>query len=236
MIVPWRFLVAGLILVGASGLAYALRPVPLVELREVDLQRQIPVSFGEWREVRTGLVQADLAPRGENGQQEASLPWPYDKTLSRVYQRTDGQIIMLALAWGSKQRQEIKVHRPELCYAGQGFHVVDQRYLPLELSPATHVQATKLITIASSRVEPVIYWIRIGNKISLSAWQSRGEIFREGLLGRIPDGILVRVSQALASENEVDRSFDVLEEFLRDLYTHLDQGGRKLLVPMSVHG
>jgi EpsI family protein len=230
MIANVRFLLAGLILVCASGLAYALRPTPVVELRDVDLERQIPTTFGQWHEVRTGQLQVDLAPRGENGEQEATLIWPYDKTLTRVYQRADGQTVMLALAWGSKQRQEIKVHRPELCYAGQGLQVVDHKNTPLDLSSDTRVVATRLLTKNMSRIEPVTYWIRIGDEISSNAWQSRVQILQEGLHGRIPDGILVRVSQALPSTAAVEGSYRVQDDFVRALFSSLDANSRRLLV------
>jgi EpsI family protein len=230
MLSNWRFFLAGLLLIGASGLAYALRPTPIVEARDVNLEHQIPTSFGEWHEVRTGLVQVDLAPRGENGEEEASLRWPYDQTLTRVYQRADGQMIMLALAWGSKQRQEIKVHRPELCYAGQGLQIVEQRHVSIDLSPGASVEANRLLTRNASRVEPVTYWIRIGDNIMAKGRKVRVEIFQQALHGRIPDGILFRVSQALSPSASADASYRVQEAFIRELLSSVDQGGRRLLI------
>jgi EpsI family protein len=229
-VINWRFLAAGMLLVGASGLAYALRPVPVVDVRDIDLERQIPEAFGQWHEVRTGMVQVDLAPRGENGEQEATLVWPYDRTLTRVYQRGDGQVVMLALAWGSKQRQEIKVHRPELCYAGQGLQVIEQKTTPLELSSAATVLATHMLTRGAARLEPVTYWIRTGDRISLSSWQSRFEILKEGVRGRIPDGILVRVSQALPPTASPEASYQIQASFLSDLYAAADPAAKRLLV------
>lgn len=230
MLSNWRFFLTGLLLIVASGLAYTLRPTPIVEARDVNLEHQIPTSFGEWHEVRTGLVQVDLAPRGENGEEEASLRWPYDQTLTRVYQRADGQMIMLALAWGSKQRQEIKVHRPELCYAGQGLQIVEQRNVSIDLSPGGSVEANRLLTRNASRVEPVTYWIRIGDNIMAKGRKVRVEIFQQALRGRIPDGILFRVSQALSPSASADASYEVQEAFIRELLSSVDQGGRRLLI------
>jgi EpsI family protein len=229
MITNWRFATTGLLLVAASGLAYGLRPSPVMDVRDVDLERQIPTAFGQWHEVRTGLVQIDLAPRGENGKQEATLVWPYDRTLTRVYQRADGQVVMLALAWGSKQRQEIKVHRPELCYPSQGMQVIEQKNAQLGLSSDAKLVVTHLLTRDASRVEPVTYWIRIGDRISLSAWQSRMEILKEGVRGRMPDGILVRVSQALPLTASPEGSYQVQENFLQELYSVADPAARRLL-------
>jgi EpsI family protein len=228
--INWRFVTTGLLLLVASGLAYTLRPQPVVGVRDVHLENQIPTAFGQWREVRTGLMQIDLAPRGENGEQEATLVYPYDLTLTRVYQRTDGQVVMLALAWGSKQRQEIKVHRPDLCYAGQGFQVVEQTSAPFELAPGTKVIATHMLTKGASRLEPVTFWIRTGDKITLSSWQSRLEILKEGLHGRVPDGILVRVSQALPLGASPESSYQVQESFLQELFSVADASGKRMLV------
>jgi EpsI family protein len=230
MLSNWRYVLAGLLLIGASGLAYALRPIPVVEARDVNLEHQIPTSFGEWHEVRTGLVQVDLAPRGENGEEEASLRWPYDQTLTRVYQRADGQMVMLALAWGSKQRQEIKVHRPELCYAGQGLQIVEQRHVSIDLPPNASVEANRLLTRNASRVEPVTYWIRIGDNIMAKGRKVRVEIFQQALRGRIPDGILFRVSQALPPSGSADGSYQVQDAFIRALLSSIDSAGKRLLV------
>jgi EpsI family protein len=133
------------------------------------------------------------------------------------------------LAWGSKQRQELKVHRPELCYAAQGLQIIEQKNAQLALSPDSKLIATHMLTRGASRVEPVTYWIRIGDRISLSAWRSRMEILKEGVRGRIPDGILVRVSQALPSTASPEGSYQVQENFLQELYAVADPAGRRLL-------
>src|SRR6476620_8663343 len=78
------------LLVGAWAVAVALKPVSTVDVSDVDLERQIPTSFGEWREVKTGMVQVPLSE-----EDLGSVFAPYDQVLSRVYRRPDGQIVML---------------------------------------------------------------------------------------------------------------------------------------------
>src|SRR5689334_18873024 len=112
------YVLVGLLLVAAWGVAHALRPTKVVKLNSVDLEREIPTQFGQWREIKTGIV-----PVAITDEDRASVFWPYDQLLSRVYRRVDGQIVMLSLAWGSKQRQDIKVHWPEVCYPAQGYRV-----------------------------------------------------------------------------------------------------------------
>src|SRR4051812_10872113 len=93
--VAWSYAVAALLLC-AWGAAVALKPISTVDVNDVDFERQIPTAFGEWREVKTGMVQVPLSE-----EELGSVFAPYDRLLSRVYRRPDGQIVMLALAWGS---------------------------------------------------------------------------------------------------------------------------------------
>ncbi len=227
--ISWRYICVGLAMVGASGLALALRPVPAVEVGTVDLERQIPSQFGTWREVKTGLVQMDLTPRQDGQQSFDPLPL-YDQTLMRTYQAADGRVVMLALAWGRVQRQEMKIHRPELCYAAQGFMVDDRQAVTLDLGQGIKPPAYHMLTRNSRRVEPVTYWIRIGGSISMNAWQTRRRILGEGLRGTLPDGILVRVSQALPIGSDSRASYAAQERFLGDLLAAIDPRTRTVLI------
>jgi EpsI family protein len=82
------------------------------------------------------------------------------------------------------------------------------------------------------RVEPVLYWVRIGNTISSSAWNTRLYILSEGLKGRIPDGILVRTSQIVRTTDGVARSHELQSAFLRELVDALPTEHKALLVPV----
>jgi EpsI family protein len=226
----WRYLMAGAVMVLASGLAFALRPVPGVEIGAVNLERQVPSSFGRWKEVKTALVPMDLSPR----EGETTMDMPYDQVLMRTYVRDDGSLVMFALAYGRVLRQEVKIHRPELCYVAQGFAIRRKEATRLDLGNGLTVPVYRLLTGNDNRTEPVTYWIRIGDKISINAWQTRTEILRDGLRGRMPDGILVRVSQTLPYNMSTDDSYQLQAQFLRDLYLSLDPGGRRLLIGSGV--
>jgi EpsI family protein len=217
------FILLGAMLLAVAGAA-ALRPAMPVE-SPVDLAALVPDHFGPWRRIQTPFVQIDLSPTREDG-----APSPYDRTLMRTYVGPKGDIIMLALAYGARQRQEVKIHRPELCYVAQGFHVGPRTPESIALSSGHALNATRMLARNDHRVEPVTYWIRIGDHISHSAWQSRTSIFRAGLAGHVPDGILVRASQAFPrGQANVERSFEVQAQFLRDLYQSLDQRARALI-------
>lgn len=209
-----------------SGLALALRPTNAVPEGAVDLERMIPKQFGSWKELPSGFLQMALTPRDG----ETTTDSPYDQTLMRTYVKDDGTVVMVALAYGRRLRQEVKIHRPELCYVAQGFAIQPKKAVQLHLSGGHTVPAYRLITGNSSRTEPVTYWIRVGRLISGNAWQTRLAIFQDGLRGNIPDGILVRVSQALPREADANASYAIEERFLSDLLGSVSADTRKLLV------
>lgn len=220
--------VAGAMIV-ASGLAIALAPTRYaVPDGAVNLEQMIPKEFSGWRQVETGMIQMDLAPRdGE----ERTINQPYDQALMRTYVGGGGQVVMLALAYGRTQRQEVKIHRPELCYISQGFEVRDRRLVTIDLGEETELMAYRLLTRSQQRIEPLTYWIRIGDRVAKNPWESRGQIFKEGLQGNIPDGILVRVSSISRDLGDVDRAYELQTKFLAALWTQLPPEARKILVP-----
>jgi len=223
--------VAFLAMIAAAGLAAALAPskVDLAD-RSLDLNALVPKQVGRWQDVPSPFVQMDLSPR-RDGEEHTTTDRPYDQTVMRTYRRSDGATVMLALAYGSRQLQEVKIHRPELCYAAQGFQVTRAEAGSLDLRAGQRVAITRLLTRGPARMEPVTYWIRIGDEITKSAWQSRLAILREGLRGRVPDGILVRVSSAYprALPDRQD-AYEIQAEFLRELLSALDPRGQRLLL------
>jgi EpsI family protein len=227
--IPWPHVLVGAAMVVASGLAIALTPTKhAVPEGAVNLERMIPKEFGRWKHVETGVIQMDLAPRdGE----ETTMDRPYDQALMRTYVRDDGAVVMLALAYGRTQRQEVKVHRPELCYIAQGFEVRSRTPIQLRLDDRMQVSAYRLVTGNDKRAEPVTYWIRIGDRITRTAWESRIQIFREGLQGKIPDGLLVRASSVARPGESPDASYGQQEDFLRALWGGVDSATRQVLAP-----
>lgn len=225
---PKANLIAGIAMVAAALLSIVATPrTHEVPEDAVNLVKMVPTEFGRWKEMKTGVVQMDLAPReGE----ERTTDQPYDQVLMRSYTRDDGAIVMLALAYGRSQRQEVKIHRPELCYVAQGFDVINRVKTTVALSPDTTVPAYRLVTRARGRLEPVIYWIRIGNIIAETAWQSRWKIFTDGLTGTVPDGLLVRASAALPMDADLAPAFATENEFLADLFAAVKPENRHSLV------
>lgn len=207
----WMFV--GLLL--SALLAYWATP----HLTEVNnppiLEDRVPRKFGDWKELPSPYVQVALSTGTQT-----STDQPYDQTVMRTYVNSAGQQVMLALAWGKRQRQEVKIHRPDLCYVAQGYQVSQLTPVNFSADPRLPVGVIgkHMVAMSSHGGEAVSYWIRIGSLYSESATESRLHIFKQGVAGLVPDGILVRASQRIRADAEAEAILPTLDRFLSDLY------------------
>lgn len=205
-----------------------LTPAPVTANRGASLEQLVPREFPGWVEDRADAIPVNLnLPGAFNA--AAGERATYDEILMRTYRRSDGQRVMLAIAYGRTQSQELKIHRPELCYAAQGFEVRRLGTRAVRLSPDRSVDSVALLTRNRSRIEVVTYWIRIGGQITQNAWQTRWTIFRAGLGGALPDGLMMRASSLAAAESQTDQALALQQTFLADLYRQVPPGTRRLL-------
>lgn len=208
--------------------AWQLTPRTAAGARGVALAELVPRRFGEWRELDAPTSAVD--PRGQRPG-ETDPEAPYDDVLMRSYTNARGDVVMLALAYGRHQRQEMKIHRPELCYTSQGYSVLRKSDLALALPGHATIAGARMLVTAPGRNEAVSYWIRIGDLHSHSAWRTRAYIFSEGLQGRVVDGMLVRVSQVVPDTAATAASrYEIQEKFLSDLVGAMPSDGRRLLI------
>lgn len=192
-----------------------------------NLSQLVPAQFGEWHELEAPAATVD--PRRQRPG-ETDFEAPYDDVLMRSYTNDRGDIVMLALAYGRHQRQEIKIHRPELCYIAQGFSVLRRSDAAFAMPALPAAEGTRMLVSAPGRSEAVSYWIRIGGLYSRSAWKTRAHIFTEGMRGRVVDGMLVRVSQIVPdAAAAVEARYEVQEKFLGDLVRAMPGDARWLL-------
>jgi EpsI family protein len=183
-----KWLLLALMLLSA-GLGAALRPTLFLadELPPVDLKTMIPSSFGEWQELPHAMTQI------VNPQQREILERIYSETLSRTYTNAEGYRVMLSVAYGKNQSKGLELHSPEVCYPAQGFMLTNRKKVELEIM-GTQLQSTRLETTLGQRFEPVTFWTAIGDAVPYGTFQKRLVELRFAMTGRIPDGILVRVS------------------------------------------
>jgi EpsI family protein len=213
----------GAILVAASVAAMALKPTEKLAEGQprVDLESAVPKSFDGWR------VDPGMAPVSVSPDVRARLDKIYDQLLSRTYVNDKGERIMLSIAYGGDQSGEsMQVHRPEYCYAAQGFQVaagnVDALATQFGSLGVRRVLATKGL-----RREPITYWLTVGDSAALPGWRRKVLQIAYGLSGRIPDGTLVRVSSINADSSVAYRAQD---DFINALLNHLRAGDRAKVI------
>jgi EpsI family protein len=174
-------------------------------------------------------VQVDLA----NGD-DLAFEKPYEATLMRTYVNGAGQRVMLALAYARRQSQDIRIHRPEVCYEAQGFQILAMQPADFRLGRgADAITGVRILARNRDRFEAVSYWIRVGGQFPRGAFETRWNTFRQGLSGHIPDGLLVRVSSIDSSANGSEAAYQVQERFLADLVNALPPVAARLLVAES---
>ncbi len=208
-------------MLAAAGLALAL--TPRLKLAEqgppVNLEVMIPQQFGEWRAdqaIESLVVSPEI---------KALLNSIYDQTLTRNYINGKGERIMLSIAYGDDQSRSMKIHLPEVCYAAQGFQIGSMFKGFIDFS-GEKLPVMKLVATQGQRVEPITYWVVTGDLAVRGKMEQSLARIKYGLAGKIPSGILVRVS--LISKNDAE-SYRLEEQFVRDMLGAVPMEYRKVL-------
>ena len=202
------FVICGLMLAGSIG-AILARPEMKVarQLTPISLQTMIPKKFGDWHEEMVTQLQV------VNPETKALLDKLYSEVLDRVYVNGAGYRIMLSIAYGTDQHGSMQVHKPEVCYPAQGFTVEKSGAARLETIYGT-IPVRRLYTVRAPRSEPVTYWFTVGDEAVQEGLQRRLADLRYGLTGRIPDGLLFRVSSI---DRDQSRAYRNQDEFVGEL-------------------
>ncbi len=184
------------LMLAAFGSAIALRPTVKIadERPPIDLKTLIPTQFGEWREEAQNNIYV------VNPQQKEVLDKIYSETLSRTYINAQGYRIMLSVAYGADQRRATQVHKPEVCYPAQGFQLKGS-HAGILATPFGELHVRRLSTSLGQRHEPVTYWIIVGDRTITSGINKKLVEMSFGFSGRIPDGLLFRVSSIDTNDN-----------------------------------
>jgi exosortase B len=183
---------------GAAGAAMVLAAVaapglkPVAVNAPIDLERAIPTSFGDWR------VDPDEQPVALAPDVQANLDRLYGQVVARTYVNSAGDRMMLTVAHGGDQSDALKAHRQEVCYRAQGFEIHGLARGSLTAA-GRDIPVTRMLALRGDRSEPVTYWFTMGDRVVLGRLERLRVQVANGLAGRIPDGMLVRVS-SLSSE------------------------------------
>ena len=211
-----RSLVLSLALLGAVVCTAMLTPTqPLAAKRPVpDLSAGIPKRLGDWSMENNALI-ALVSP-----ELQASVQRIYSQTVNRIYVNGNGERIMLAIAYGGDQLgNELQVHRPEYCYQAQGFALTDLRdgYIS---TASGDLPVRRLVARQGGRIEPITYWMTVGDEATLPGIQRKFAQLRHGLKGQIADGMLIRISSL---GGDAEQAFGLHEAFVADLRNALPQ-------------
>lgn len=171
----------------------------------------IPQQFGQWKAVKA--INHIVDPG-----QKALLDRLYEQQLSRTYENPQGYRIMLSIAYGGNQRDELELHKPEICYVAQGFVLQDKQKTSLPIAE-NFIPLTRLRTNMGNRAEPVTYWVTIGDTVVNNGYAKKFVEIKYGLFGKIPDGVLTRISSI---DDDSNQAFTIQQQFISELMMHLE--------------
>lgn len=173
----------------------------------------IPTEFDGW------YVDDTIVPVQVSPEVQATLDKVYEKTLSKTYTNASGQRIMLSIAYGGDQSRALQAHKPETCYTAQGFVVKPLGNSFLQYQNRS-ISTRKLIATHGNRVEPITYWMRVGEYTVFGGLGQTFARIKYGLNGYVPDGLLFRVSSIGANSAE---EFALQQKFIQQLLNSLHE-------------
>jgi EpsI family protein len=215
-------LLIGFSMMIAALLAVWMKPTqnPDAKKDNISLEAMIPRQLKNWK------VDESIAPQLVSPDVQASLNKIYNETLSRTYVNGQGERVMLSIAYGGNQSDNLMVHLPEGCYQGQGFAVSDKIKGVLSTNYG-NTPVSRLIASRELRNEPITYWIMIGDKATTNQWEMKKEKLMYTLKGQIADGMLIRISSISPS---AEHAYELQRDFAEALLEALSPEQRKRLI------
>jgi len=215
-------LILGVAMAATSALTGALTPRHRISEAQArfSLEQMIPKRFGNWS------VDDTVVPLTPDATQKELIAELYDQTLARTYVNDAGQRVMLSIAYGGDQSKQLQLHLPEVCYVAQGFEMVHDQPGQLDTRYG-HVPVKRLVMRENARNEPITYWVTIGDKAVMSGLGQKYQRFVYGLTGKIPDGMLVRISTIQSDEKD---AYQVQARFVSQMLDAMSPKGRTRLL------
>jgi len=210
-------------MMGSAALAEWARPSIKVSdsFKGFKLETVFPTAFADWRVDERMPV---IVPPPD---QQAMLDKIYNQTLARTYVNSQGQRVMLSVAYGGDQSDGLTVHVPDVCYVSQGFKMEETRDATLQPAPGIVIPVRHLMMTMGARMEPVTYWVLMGDQATTSNAQRRLISIRYGLKRQIPEGMLIRVSSI---NPDMDKAIPVHTEFIRQMTAAMPANQRERVI------
>lgn len=212
----------GILMVSSGALTKALTPTNKIadQQEKIDLEIMIPTEFGDWR------IDRSIIPLQVDADTQAMLDKIYNQTLSRTYVNSSGERIMLSVAYGGDQSDNLAVHKPEVCYYAQGFEIM-KTFADELLTQYGKLPIKRLLAVKGYRNEPITYWVTVGNRAVLPGIEEKLQQLKYGLTGNVPDGMLVRVSSIDSDKN---KAYQQQAIFIQDLLSSVKANERIRLI------
>lgn len=230
MSVSRRDALFGAACVAALGTAEYLRPRNRILLmpKGARLTSMVPPRFGDWAMGGGGDIVIPKIP----GSLADRL---YGDQVARNYVQAGATPtdVMLLIAYGGSQNDSLQLHRPEVCYPAIGFPIVSRRLATLQLAPGAVIPVVMLTAQSGERVEDIMYWTRLGERLPQTSDEQRLVRFQAAFAGDIPDGVLVRAS-AVRDDAQGAPRFGLLENFLRSMTIAMRPAERRALIGTKI--
>ena len=222
-LVSFKHLVIGVCMFAAAGMALALKPTIKVADSgpKVDLETLIPQTFSDWKMDET------ITPLIANPEQVALLNKIYSQTLSRTYINSRNERVMLSIAYGGDQSDSMAVHKPEVCYPAQGFQILKNPSISTFATEEGSIPVKRLVATQGPRIEPITYWMTVGDKVAVSGLKWKLQQMKYGLTGKIPDGLLFRVSSIQADDA---KAYKIQDDFTREMLKAMKPKERERII------
>ena len=216
------FIIGGACAVSAAA-ALALKPTRKISLlsKNKKLSDILPARFGDW-------VSKDVSDFYAPQTQDSLLARLYGETVGKIYSRSgsDTQIMML-MAHGDSQSNELQLHRPEVCYPAFGFAIIESEPIQLTIKEPVRLPGRRLIAEAAQQRQAVVYWTRLGEYFPVGVTEQRLERLDTAFHRYIPDGLLARFS---AVGTDTGYSFAIIEAFIPELIMQVAPHQRAVLI------
>jgi EpsI family protein len=216
------FLVGSACVLGAGG-AHCMTPRRHVSLLPpgVSIDRTIPRVFADW----TSHDATNLVAPNQEGSLESRL---YSESVGRVYtQDKSGAEVMMLVAYGTTQTNDLQLHRPELCYPAFGFSISHNASIDIGFDKGISLPSRRLVANAPDRMETIVYWSRLGEYFPSDRKEQQIDRLKTAIKGVISDGVLARFS-VLNSDPSV--ALSVLLGFIPALVGAVEAHRRSVLI------
>jgi EpsI family protein len=204
-----------------AGSAYALEPRKHVSLLgDRNLAALVPYRFGAYS---SRDVSDLVAPR-----EDSLASHLYGQTVGRIYTTAaDSSSIMMLLAHGDTQNDDLQLHRPEVCYRFFGYAVEGLRTLEMPMGGGVTLPCRTLVAQAPDRRETIVYWSRLGEFLPLDHRQQQIDRLATALHGQIADGLLSRFSIA---DIDPAAAVSAMSTFIPQMIRAVPPSGRGVLI------